>query len=156
MAENKKIKNATEVVFDNIKFRSIFEKDCYILLKQEGIKFMYEGKKIILLQGFYPSDQLQVFDLYKPKGSTKIFGNNTRKILDMTYTPDFYIQMDSVDIYIEAKGNPNDTYPLKKKLFLDYLRKESLETGKKYIFFEPHSKRQMREVIRIIKSYEGN
>lgn len=149
--ENKKVKNATKIEYNNIQFKSIFERDCYILLEQEGFNFEYETKKIVLLSGFYPPDSLKVYDLYKPRLQRRIFGLNTHKILDITYTPDFYLQKNGTEIYIEAKGNPNDTYPLKKKMFLEYLRKQSEITGKTFIFFEPHSKKQLREAIKIIK-----
>ena len=151
MEENKKVKNATKIEYEGIQFKSIFEKDCYILLKQEGLDFEYETKRTVLLSGFYPPDSLKVYDLFKPRLQRRVFGLNLHKILDITYTPDFYIQKDNVEIYIEAKGNPNDTYPLKKKIFLDYLRRQSEIDGKIYMFFEPHSKKQLREAIKIIK-----
>ena len=69
----------------------------------------------------------------------------------MTYSPDFYLDFNNCDVYIEAKGNPNDTYPLKKKLFLAHLVREGIATGKKQLFFEPHSKKQLREAIKIIR-----
>ena len=149
--ENKKVKNATRIEYDGIKFRSIFEKDCYVILKQEGLEIEYETKKIVLLSGFYPPESLIIYDLFKPRLQRRRFCFNNSKILDITYTPDFYLQKNEYDIYIEAKGNPNDTYPLKKKLFLDYLRRQSEITGRKAMFFEPHNKKQLKEVIRIIK-----
>lgn len=151
MEENKKVKNATKIEYNGIKFRSIFECNCYKLLEQEGWNFHYEAKKIVLCEGFYPPYFVKVYDVYKPRLQRKVFGLNEQKIIAMTYTPDFYLQYKGYEIYIESKGNPNDTYPLKKKLFLSYLVKEAQATGKKYIFFEPHSKKQMKEVINIIK-----
>ena len=150
MEENKKVKNATKIEYDNIKFRSILEKDCYILLKEGGLEFEYEKHKFVLCEGFYPPNSLLIYDVFKPRKQKRIFGLNTQKIIDMTYTPDFYLFYKGYDIYIESKGNPNDTYPLKKKLFLSFLAKEAAK-GKKVIFFEPHSKRQMKEVIKLIK-----
>ena len=149
-SENKKVKNATRVLYDNINFRSLFEKDCYVLLKQAGFNFEYETKRIVLLSGFYPPDFIKIYDLYKPRLKKRVFGINKSKILDITYTPDFYLQKNDVEIYIEAKGNPNDAYPIKKKMFLNYLRMQAEITGKTFMFFEPHSKKQMKDTIKII------
>ena len=151
--ENKKIRNATKIIYKDIPFRSVLECNCYKLLEaEEDFNVEYETKKIVLLQGFYPSSSLIIYDLYKPRLKKRIFTLDTQKILSMTYTPDFYFQYKDYEIYIESKGHPNDTYPLKKKLFLAYLEKQIILTGKKFIFFEPHNKRQMKETIQIIKS----
>lgn len=152
MEENKKVRNATRIIYNGINFRSIFECNCYKLLElEEGFNFEYETKKIVLCEGFYPPSFLTIYDVYKPRLQRRVFGLNGQKIIAMTYTPDFYLQYKDYEIYIEAKGNPNDTYPIKKKLFLAHLIAEAAITNKKYMFFEPHSKKQMKEVIKVIK-----
>lgn len=151
--ENKKVKNATKIIYKDIKFRSILECNCYKLLEvEEDFHVEYETKKTVLLQGFYPSSSLTIYDVYKPRLKKRIFALDTQKILSMTYTPDFYLRYKGYEIFIESKGNPNDTYPLKKKLFLYFLEEQAILTGKKYMFFEPHSKKQMKEAIQIIKN----
>lgn len=150
--ENKKVKNAKRIEYNGIKFRSELECNCYKLLElEEDFKFGYETTKIVLLEGFYPSNSLIIYDVYKPRNLRRVFGLNHQKIISMTYTPDFYLEYKGYKIFIESKGNPNDTYPLKKKLFLAYLEREAVKTGDKFIFFEPHSKKQMKECIKIIK-----
>ena len=74
MEENKKVKNATKIEYDNIKFRSILEKDCYILLKEGGLEFEYEKHKFVLCEGFYPPDSLLIYDVFKPRKQKRIFG----------------------------------------------------------------------------------
>lgn len=150
--ENKKVKNAKRIEYNGIKFRSELECNCYKLLELEDFTFSYETKKTVLLEGFYPSSSLTIYDVYKPRNQKRIFGLDTQKIIAMTYTPDFYLEHKGYKIYIESKGNPNDTYPLKKKLFLAHLEAEAVRTGNKYLFFEPHSKKQMKECITIIKA----
>ena len=48
----------------------------------------------------------------------------------------------------------NDCYYLKKKLFRKYLEDLYNTTGKKSIFFEVYSKKQLLQAIEIIKQYE--
>ena len=52
-------------------------------------------------------------------------------------------------IYFDVKGKENDTYPIKKIMFLITL--EERNDGVRYIFFEPHNVRQMLQAIEIIK-----
>ena len=68
---------------------------------------------------------------------------------DITYTPEFTILYNDTLFIIEAKGIENDTFPLKKKLFRRLL--ESMEMP--CVYFEVHTKKELLEVIKIIKSY---
>ena len=96
--ENKKVKNATVNVYEGIKFRSKLETYTYTKLKQAGIQNIeYEQNRYELL----------------PK-----FQYNEENIRAMTYTPDFVI---NGNIIIECKGQPNDAFPLRWKLFKHYL-----------------------------------
>ena len=78
----------------------------------------------------------------------------SNKILPITYTPDIYINHNDIDVWIEVKGIENDCYYLKKKLFRKYLEDLYNTTGKKSIFFEVYSKKQLLQAIEIIKQYE--
>lgn len=142
---NKKIKNATHKIYKGIKFKSKLECSCYQMLEQSNLSFEYESERIILMPGFYP-DKIVV---YVPNKKTKSFNMNTYKIKDITYTPDFIIKKDNYIIYMDVKGMPNDTYPIKKKLFINYLK--NLSDSINYIFMEPHNKKQILECIEIIK-----
>ena len=48
--------------------------------------------------------------------------NDTRKIRDITYLPDFYFTYKEYEIYFDTKGKANDVYPLKKKIILKYAK----------------------------------
>ena len=63
-------------------------------------------------------------------------------------------QSGDIDVWIEVKGIENDCYYLKKKLFRKYLEDLYNTTGKKSIFFEVYSKKQLLQAIEIIKQYE--
>lgn len=148
-SNNRKIRGATFIEYDNIRFKSILECSCYKKLKNSGLDFSYEGEKITLWDGV----KLQKTKVYTPKKLRvgkygKGLELQTRALLSTTYTPDFVVNKGDYKIYFDVKGKENDVYPIKKKMFLKAL--EGREDGKKYIFFEPHSVRQMLQAITII------
>lgn len=149
--ENKKIRGAKEVVFDNIKFKSRLELACYKKFKEAGLNFSYEPEKVVLWEGFKPS----FISIYSPKKEsrgryTNALEQQPKKLLNITYTPDFVVTKDKCKIYLDVKGIPNDTYPIKKKLFLKVL--EERNDGFNYLFIEPHNIRQITQAIEIIKN----
>lgn len=83
MSVNKKVRNATPLVYENIKFRSKLEVYCYKKLKENNINAEYESTQYVLLDSF------------------KYNGENIRK---MTYKPDFV----GTNFIIECKGRAND------------------------------------------------
>ena len=125
--ENKKIKNATPMTYDGIKFRSKLEVYCYKQLKEAGIETDYEGKKYTLL----------------PK-----FEYNDEKIRPITFTPDFPATNGS--FIIECKGFPNDGFPNKWKMFKALLHKVFGSYGPRV--FVVRNQKQVRDVINILKN----
>lgn len=149
--ENKKIINATIVVYNNIKFRSKSELACYKRLEESGLNFSYETEKIVLWEGFKPSSVLIYYPNKIKAGSyNRELILQEGKIRNITYTPDFIVTKGNYKIYIEYKGNPNDSYPRVRKMFLKYL--ESKKDGINYIFIEPHNIRQVKQAIDIINN----
>ena len=144
--ENKKIKNAKEVEFNNIIFKSKLEYTFYKKLLEEGLNPKYEEYKFILMEGFKPTVP------FYNRTKSGVFKKETTKVRDITYTPDFVVFYNNILFIIEAKGIENDTFPLKKKLFRKYL--ESINT--RCVYFEVRTKRELSNVINIIKSYEGH
>jgi hypothetical protein len=150
LGENKKIKGAKGVIFEGIKFKSRLEMTCYKKFKEAGLNFSYEPEKVILWEGFKPSS-IVVYIPNKINGKlTKDLCIQNRSLINITYTPDFIVIKDDYKIYFDAKGKENDTYPIKRKMFLKYL--ENKKDGYKYMFFEPHSAKQMLDAIDIIKA----
>lgn len=150
MSNNKRIIGATSTEYDGIKFKSMLECSCYKKLKNAGFDFTYEGEKIILWEGL----KLNNISLYAPKKDRsgkygKSLMLQTRALLNTTYTPDFIVIKGNYKIYFDVKGKENDIYPIKKKMFLKILEKRT--DGINYMFFEPHSVRQMLQAIEIIK-----
>lgn len=143
MAENKKIKNARESVFNGITFKSKLEESFYKTLKAANLDPNYELMKFILIDGFRPTVP------FYNRSKSKVFRLDMSKVRDITYTPDFTLLYNDTLFIIEAKGIENDTYPLKKKLFRRLL--ESMKVP--CVYFEVHTKRELLKVIDIIKSY---
>lgn len=144
---NKKVRNARKKEYDGIIFDSNLEISCYKLLKENDIPFTYNSSKQLLLDGF----NFNKVKFFQPTKETKEFLQNTRKVVNTTYSPDFEIitNSDNLVIFIETKGKENDVYPLKRKMFFNKL--ENIPKDCDYYFFEPHNIKQIIETIRIIK-----
>ena len=121
-------------------FKSKLEKRAYELFITAGFNVQYEPEKYILWKG----DTVDIKTVRFKKGDIAI--KNKHTLRDITYTPDFKIVYKGYTIYIDSKGHVNDVYPLKKKMFLQYLNNKV-----KHLFFEPHSVKQMVQTIDIIK-----
>ena len=143
MIENKKIRNARESTFNGITFKSKLEESFYKTLMAAGLEPDYELTKFVLVGGFKPTVP------FYNRSKSKVFRMDMNKVRDITYTPDFTILYNDTLFIIEAKGIENDTFPLKKKLFRRLL--ESMEMP--CVYFEVHTKKELLEVIKIIKSY---
>ena len=143
---NKKVRNATLCEYKGIKFRSKLEVFCYKELLKLKVPIKYEEERIELYPKF--SNQVHVFQ----PNRNKILAEKPCKFLPITYTPDFILEWKDKLIVVEAKGRPNDSYPLKKKMFLNYLGEIERVQQTECYFFEPHNQRQMLQCIEIIKN----
>lgn len=137
--KNKKIKNATICTYDGIKFKSNLEKYCYQELKNNGIDFKYEGLKFKLVEPFEFKGSL--FESYDKDDNIKESNINVR---EMSFTPDFVNEEQGW--VIECKGFPSEAFPLKWKLFKQYLN----NNNKNYTLYLPRKKKQIDQVISIL------
>jgi hypothetical protein len=140
--ENKKVKNATSLEYDGILFKSKFEKSTYIALKEAGFPVEYEPQKISMWKGFKPT-----VPFYDKNNVTRMLKLQMKKMVDITYTPDFMFEHNNHTIIIEAKGFTNDVFPIKKKLFRAWLEKHP-----ESVYFEVYSKKQVLQAIEIINN----
>lgn len=143
MSNNRKIINATPTRLGTTTFKSKLEESFYKTLISAGLVPEYESTRFILSEGFKPTVP------FYNRSKSRVFRLDMNKVRDITYTPDFIIPYNDTLFIIEAKGIENDTFPLKKKLFRKLL--ESMKTP--CVYFEVHTKRELLEVINIIKSY---
>ncbi len=141
--ENKKIKNASPLEYDGITFKSKLEKMIYTTLKDGGFPVEYEPRKFVLWEGFKPT-----VPFFNKDKITRMLKCETKKIIGITYTPDFLFRHNDYLIIIEGKGLENDVFYIKKKLFRAWLEKNE----PKSIYFEVYTKKQLLQAIEIIKN----
>lgn len=144
---NKRIKGATPLVVDGIKFKSKIEASVYKHLLQSGFNPKYENRKFILWEGFKPT--VPFYTRVK-----KDNGLNMKKTINITYTPDFTFMYNGKLIIIEVKGLQNDVFPYKFKMFRGILEKRPYVGNT--LLFEIFSIKQLKKCIEIIKSYDSN
>lgn len=142
-----KIRNANPKFYDGIQFLSKLEVYAYKQLKENNLQFKYEPETFTLWEGFQPENLGMVFG---PRSKVKRdLVDKRRKQIDMTYTPDFKVVKGNHVIFMETKGFPNDSFPIKRKMFLKLL--EEKNDGNTYHFLEPSNQKWVREAINLIK-----
>ena len=158
MAGNKKIRGATKTNSLGITFKSQLEKCFYKTLLELGFNPKYEPKTFVVWEGFtaitpfYDRETDTQRDKRDPK-SSKILVEKSHIVQPIRYTPDIYFEYKGIDVWIEAKGIENDVFYIKKKLFRKYLDRVLATTGKKSLYFEVYTKKQLLQAIDIVKSY---
>ena len=141
--ENRRIRNATPEEYGDIKFKSKIEAMVYRTLLQHGFEPEYETHTYRIWEGFRPT--VPFYTRNKAKATIL----NLKKLINITYTPDFYMEYQGLKIIIEVKGQVNDVFPYKFKLFRWHI--ENLPDKENYLIFEVFTKKQLLEFIQIIK-----
>lgn len=155
---NKKIRGATVTKSLGITFKSQLEKSLFKTLLELGFSPQYEPETFVVWRGFtsvtpfYDRETNAQRDRRDPK-SPKILVAKSDIVQPIRYTPDIYFEYNGINVWIEAKGMENDVFYIKKKLFRKYLDDKLASTGKKSLYFEIYTKRQLLQAIEIIKSY---
>ena len=151
MAENVKVKNAKKVEYDGIMFDSALEVFTYKQLKLLEIDFQYEGITYELIPSLVFQRMLGLWP--NKSGIDKKTLRLRNKTQRKTYKPDFTFQWKNYFIVIEAKGQENDDYQSKKKLFLKLIEDGGVSDLFVY-FLEPHNQAHVKECIEFIKNLE--
>lgn len=125
MGVNKKIINAAYVSENGIEFKSRLELSFYKELKSRHLNPKYEALTITLISKQY-IDSIIIEDGVQKIGVLR----------PITYTPDFLVSIGNFKIIIEAKGFENDIFPIKKKLFIEWLANRP-----NFIYIIAHNKR---------------
>lgn len=135
--------NSTKHTKDGINFKSSLELKMYTLLKEAGIKAVYEGKSFILVDPFeYPVECYE----RTPKKDHEL--KDKRKIRAMSYCPDFVgPDPENPEWVIETKGFANESFPLRWKFF----KLGEFKKGKAPILFKPSSVADCEQVVKILK-----
>jgi len=118
---NVKVKNATPLEYDGIRFKSKLEVYTYQQLTKFKIEANYEPIKFTIIDPFQ---------------------YNEEKVRAMSYTPDFVGE----DFVIECKGFANDAFPLRWKIFKHFLFMNKI----KYDLYLLRNKKEVDAAIAVI------
>jgi len=130
---------AKKVTFDGIKFASGLEKYMYQALKKAKIKAEYEGQTYVVQEGFeFKNESYE----RQSNGKGELINRGCKKILPIKYTPDFV----SSSFIIECKGRANESFPMRWKLFKNYVNKHL----KHVILYKPQNQKECDKVIELI------
>ena len=127
------------------KYKSGLEKTCGSLLAESGISFAYEEHEYELMPKFrYPATYWKMTP--KSKG---LIDKTDKVVLPIKYTPDFVAKDGSW--IIETKGyiHSHHDFPMRWKLFMDYLMKRGEPLP---MLFICRNRRQIEQAIYLIKS----
>lgn len=141
--KNKMITRSTKVEQDGIKFASKLELHMYRLLKKNKIPADYEGNTYTIVDGF--DFNMSTFE--KTPKKKVLHEKGYKKILPIKYTPDFIDTNKPARFIIECKGNPNEAFPLRWKLF----KKHLVDTGQSPALFMPRNQKDCEVVIELLK-----
>jgi hypothetical protein len=133
---------AKKISYDGISFASGLERYTYIALKKNKLYEGYESETFQIVESF----QFTNISYEKQANSKKEYINRgSKKILGIKYTPDFI----GKDYIIECKGRPNESFPLRWKLFKLWLTKNNI--GK--ILYKPQNQKEVDRTIALIKEH---
>lgn len=148
-----KIKNTKSLELSNgLKFRSKLELYTYNKLLESNIKdFNYEKDKFILMEAFeFPNLSIEAFETNKKDiGKARYFDDVDHKIRSISYLPDFtnIDHENKTGWVLEVKGYSNDSFPLKWKMFKDYLVKNNYNVD----LYKPNNQQNVLKCIQMIK-----
>ena len=128
-----------KVVLDGITFASGLERYMYKALKEANIKAEYEGQSYQLLDTFhFPNESYE----RQANGKGDMVNRGTKKVLGIKYTPDFIAD----DFIIECKGRANESFPIRWKLFKDYVKDNLPDVT----LYKPQNQKECDQVIELI------
>ena len=133
-----KVRNAKKSSYKGLDFKSNLELHCYKKLEEAKVPVKYEEKTFTI----FPA---MVYPQACYEGTTKKLYNKGSKIRPITYTPDFVDP--NGKFIIETKGYANESFPLRWKLFKKHLK----DNNHHYVLFMPRNKKQVNEVVELIK-----
>lgn len=140
----KQITRATKVKEDGIEFASKLELYMYKALKKARIKNQYEGETFTIIN----SCEFPMSSYEKTKSKKVLHDRGNKKLLGVKYTPDFIDVQDPPRFIIETKGNPNESFPIRWKLFKMHLVREGIQTN----LFMPRNQKDCDETVAILKN----
>ena len=136
---------AKKTIFNGIQFASGLEVHMYKALKEARIVAEYEPTSYTLLAGF---DFGGMCFERQANGKGEYKDRGVKKILPIKYTPDFVGR----DFVIECKGRPNESFPLRWKMFKYWMALHAPTIA----IFKPQNQKECEETIRQIELMRNN
>ena len=128
-----------KVTVDGIQFASGLEKYMYLALKKAKIKAEYEGKTYVLQDSFVFNNKSYE---KQSNGKGEFKNRGEKKILNIKYTPDFV----SPSFIIECKGRANESFPIRWKMFKNYIKKHL----PRVTLYKPQNQKECDKVVELI------
>ena len=128
-----------KIAYDGITFASGLEKYMYLALKKAKIDFVYEGTTFELVPSF--TFKNECFER-QSNGKGDFINRGCKKVLNLKYTPDFI----GIDFIIETKGRANDSFPLRWKLFKEWM----MDNNDDRVLYKPQCNRECDITIELI------
>lgn len=134
-----------KVIYNGVTFASGLEKYMYKALLDAKIDFDYEGETFELIPSFFFDN-----DCFERQSNGKgdFVNRGNKKVLNLKYTPDFVGE----DFVIETKGRANDSFPLRWKMFKNYM----VENGDNRVLYKPQCQKECDVVIELILKKRKN
>lgn len=130
---------AKKVVYNGITFASGLELYMYKALKTAGLDFEYEGRTFELVPSFTFNNKC--FER-QSNGKGDYVNRGNKKVLNLKYTPDFI----GFDFIIETKGRANDSFPLRWKLFKEWM----MHNNDNRTLYKPQNQNECNMTIKLI------
>ena len=130
---------AKKVRYNGIQFASGLEKHMYIALKKAKIQTKYEGQTYKI---FESCEMLNECYERCANGKGEFKDRGDKKILTIKYTPDFI----GHDYIIECKGRPNESFPIRWKMFKKYVA----DNLPNVTLYKPQNQKECEKVVEII------
>jgi hypothetical protein len=136
---------AKKVSFDGIQFQSGLEVYMYKALKEANIVAEYEPTSYTLLEGF---DLEGICFEKQANGKGEYKDRGCKKVLAIKYKPDFVGR----DFVIECKGRANESFPLRWKLFKNWIALRAPTIA----LFKPQNQKDCDYTIKQIELMRSN
>ena len=130
---------AKKVMYNDITFASGLELYMYKALKAASIDFEYEGKTFELVPSFTFNNKC--FER-QSNGKGDYINRGNKKVLNLKYTPDFI----GIDFIIETKGRANDSFPLRWKLFKEWM----MDNNDNRTLYKPQNQNECDRTVQLI------
>lgn len=146
--KKRQITRHKKTVVNGIEFASKLEAYMYKLLMSYEIPAGYESQKFTIIEGFMAN-----FSCFEKTATQKqLHDRGNKKVLPITYTPDFVDTQHPPRFIIECKGNPNERFPIVWKLFKRHIAMNGWNTD----LYMPRNQKDCEAVIKLIidKDYQ--